>query len=83
MFYIADAAIDGTTPCNGGPGVVGANCDATNNELCSGNPGVCECDAASGYEVSSGDSTVCALVGKVFSIRLHIFIIMCYAVFRK
>ena len=61
MFYIIDAVLGAA--CVGTAGTVG-DCDAVNNEVCNADP-VCECNAATGYEVSSGDATVCALKGKV------------------
>ena len=64
MFYIIDATLG--TACTGATGTVG-DCDGGNNEVCNADP-ICECDAASGYEVSSGNAAVCALKGKVFYI---------------
>ena len=63
-FYIVDAVLG--VACTGGPGALGS-CDAANNEVCNADP-ICECDATTGYEVSSGDAAICALKGKVFYI---------------
>ena len=67
LFYIVDAAP--TDACTGGPGAAGT-CGA--GELCNAaTGGVCECDAANGYE-ESGDPAACTLKGNVVYLLMHL-----------
>ena len=68
LFYIVDAAP--TDACTGGPDAAG-DCGGP-NELCNAaTSGVCECDAANGFE-ESGDPAACTLKGNVVFLLMYL-----------